>query len=216
MTDYTVTLTPNLVDPVTEGSLDSSVINGKSVQRTMNGIFVINNDEKKMVGRLNDRSTFNNTIERLNNYLNVSMGLKTFTLTYDGSSFGNNATATATITLNLDAISDFGNTDVSSELPGVITQLELTVSNASDGNGTFTANDFHSFFWWTGGRTLYFDKEVIGQPTSNLPWGTPDGYSGDFNLFSNNPSAPDGLFFFILATSGGFGDLMLLTNFVPN
>jgi hypothetical protein len=71
---------------------------------------------------------------------------------------------------------------------------------------------------------------LVGQPTSGGPWGTPDGNSGDFNLFlsggarltgarySNAPEVPngsntppDGVFFFTLGANGGQGEAMILT-----
>ena len=36
MSNYNIKLTPNFIDPTTEGSLDSSILNGKSIQRTFN------------------------------------------------------------------------------------------------------------------------------------------------------------------------------------
>ena len=36
MSNYNIKLTPNFIDPTTEGSLDSSILNGKSLQRTFN------------------------------------------------------------------------------------------------------------------------------------------------------------------------------------
>ena len=71
------------------------------------------------------------------------------------------------------------------------------------------------------------DHEEAGQPTSDSSWGTPDGNSGDFNLFSGQPTAPsrypmqpaaptgsnlppDGVFYFTLGANGGSGEPMEL------
>jgi hypothetical protein len=62
------------------------------------------------------------------------------------------------------------------------------------------------------------EEELIGQPTNGNPWGTPDGNSGDFNLFFNNGTplgvGPIAVNFFTMASAAG-GDNMLLTEFDP-
>ena len=72
--DYTVTLTPQLVNLGTEGSLDTSLVNGVSIQRTMEGIF-IDNTGYKMVGKLKDGDTFTNTIAGLGDYPDINGNL---------------------------------------------------------------------------------------------------------------------------------------------
>jgi hypothetical protein len=47
----------------TEGSMDSSLLNGNSVQRTVNGVMVVNGDNRKIVGRLPDGGQFDNSIK---------------------------------------------------------------------------------------------------------------------------------------------------------
>jgi len=74
MSTYTVTLTPTLVNPGTEGSLDTSLVNGVSIQRTMEGIF-IDNTGYKMVGKLKDGATFTNTIAGLGDYPDINGNL---------------------------------------------------------------------------------------------------------------------------------------------
>ncbi|MGA2773827.1 MAG: hypothetical protein ABSG26_23765 [Bryobacteraceae bacterium] len=56
--------------------------------------------------------------------------------------------------------------------------------------------------------------ELVGQPTSGNPWGTPDGISGDFNLWLN-ANGPIGVNFFTLQTAGGNGVNLTLTRFDP-
>jgi len=61
MASYTVELTPVVVTPVSEGSLDTSVVEGLSTQRTFNDKLVVNGMDKKMVGRLADGASYDNT-----------------------------------------------------------------------------------------------------------------------------------------------------------
>lgn len=60
MSNYNTKLTPNFIDPTTEGSLDSSILNGKSIQRTFNMCEVVNNGNRKMIS-VKDGETFNDT-----------------------------------------------------------------------------------------------------------------------------------------------------------
>ena len=46
------------------------------------------------------------------------------------------------------------------------------------------------------------------------PWGTPNSFSGDLNLFFAD-GGPFGTYYFTLTTGGGYGDPMLLTEFAP-
>ena len=63
--NYTVQLTPDKVNVDTEGSLDTSIFNGFSKQRTMNSIIVKNRNSQKVVGNLKDGDNFNNQIQTL-------------------------------------------------------------------------------------------------------------------------------------------------------
>lgn len=66
MANYLLKLTPNLVNLGTEGSLDTSVTNGVSAQRT-GYIEVVNTSDlqQRMVWEINDGVTFNNTYQTL-------------------------------------------------------------------------------------------------------------------------------------------------------
>lgn len=66
MANYTLKLTPSLVNLGTEGSLDTSVSNGVSAQRT-GYIEVVNasNLQQRMVWELNDGADFNDTLQTL-------------------------------------------------------------------------------------------------------------------------------------------------------
>jgi hypothetical protein len=63
MADFIVNLSPDVVNMATEGGLDTSLLNGKSLQRTLNGVMVVNGENRKMVGRLADGDQFNNIID---------------------------------------------------------------------------------------------------------------------------------------------------------
>jgi hypothetical protein len=61
MATYNVDLTPSVRTRNSEGYLDTSVKNGNSIQRTLNCILVVNGTDRKMVGRLADGSTYDDT-----------------------------------------------------------------------------------------------------------------------------------------------------------
>lgn len=91
--------------------------------------------------------------------------------------------------------------------------LQVTVSGAASGNGTFALTDFSQIAWCTNNATLNFNVQLVGQPTSGDPWGTPSGNGGDFNLFGTAPR-PSGQFYFVLCADGGGADCMELTSMV--
>ena len=66
--NYTVQLTPDEVNVDTEGSLNTSVVNGVSIQRTMNSIIVKNGNNQKVVGKLKDGDTFDTRMENTTDY----------------------------------------------------------------------------------------------------------------------------------------------------
>jgi hypothetical protein len=143
--------------------------------------------------------------------------------TWSGEEFGNTATATAFITVNTGFLDNPGDNDCFFGDPGcAITNVVLTVSDASVGNGTFTTSDFDDYFFnWNTALNLF--ANLFGQPQDvGGPWGTHEGQPGfveeahDFNLFADFGSgAPDGTFFFELTTAEGDGDSMYLTSFNP-
>ena len=135
------------------------------------------------------------------------------------SVFGGSATASAVATIDVTTLND-----ISLGLPStnpVFSSLTMTVSGATVGNGTFTLSDFSSAVaWGTDGVTLDFTRQLVGQSTPGGPWGG-DWYTGgdcsgcDFNLFNSNPSAPNGIEPFFMATNGGTGDPLQLYSFEP-
>jgi hypothetical protein len=144
---------------------------------------------------------------------------QTYNLAWSGASFENSASATGQITLDLTTLPNpsSGTIDIYTD----IQSLTVTVTGAGSGDGTWTMTDLipGSFlatytYWDTGGATLNMGTELVGQPTVGNAWGTPDGSSGDFNLFFGN-GGPNGVAPFTLATAGEGGDQMLLTEFDP-
>lgn len=68
MASFTVDLTPSLVTPSSEGSLDTTVVNGLSKQRTFEMTMVVNSSNgRKIVGRLADGSTYNDNVVTVTN-----------------------------------------------------------------------------------------------------------------------------------------------------
>ena len=62
MATYIVNLSPALVNLGTEGSLDTSVTGGNSIQRSVHGIYFHSDGEFKMAGRILDGGTFTDTV----------------------------------------------------------------------------------------------------------------------------------------------------------
>jgi hypothetical protein len=61
MATYTVDLTPAVVMQTSEASLDTSVLNGLSLQRTKECLLVVNGVNRKQLYRLADGETYNDT-----------------------------------------------------------------------------------------------------------------------------------------------------------
>lgn len=96
----------------------------------------------------------------------------------------------------------------------VVLALQVTVSGASSGNGTFHTNQFEEVAWCTNGAVLNLAAQLVGQATPGDPWGTPsDGAGGDFNLFGFG-SAPNGENYFTLCADDGEADCMELRSMI--
>lgn len=63
MATYTVSLTPALINEASEGSLDTSVSGGLSIQRTEESKLVVNGSDRKQLYRLADGESYNDVIE---------------------------------------------------------------------------------------------------------------------------------------------------------
>jgi len=116
-----------------------------------------------------------------------------------------------------------GNNNFSLPNPAVL-DLHVVVSGAASGNGTFGLADFSSVRFQTNGGTLDLTRQLVGQPTSQNPFGTTDGCpltgplggtGGDFNLFNSTASAPNGEWFFTLLANHGTADCMVLKSLAP-
>lgn len=72
MATYNVDLSPSLVNLGTEGSLDTSVTGGNSIQRTVHGIFIVNGTDKKFIGRIADGGSFTDVVDTLTSIPGIS------------------------------------------------------------------------------------------------------------------------------------------------
>lgn len=61
MATYTVDLTPTVVTQTSEASLDTSVLNGLSLQRTKECLLVVSGSNRKQLYRLADGETYDDT-----------------------------------------------------------------------------------------------------------------------------------------------------------
>jgi hypothetical protein len=157
---------------------------------------------------------------------------------------GSSATATGYIVFDLDQLPNPGSQFGIPVPSATVLDLQVTVSGATAGNGTFGPTDFPGgVVWDTGGVALDLAPgiQVVGQPVSGGPWGPgcvggpgPQGIQGgcgDFNLLAGKGpgidsyglqgvlNAPNGIGPFTLAANGGSGEAMELTSFirgVPN
>jgi hypothetical protein len=131
---------------------------------------------------------------------------QTYDIAYSGAPYGNGASATGQLTLDLTVLGQ-DPTSVSGGYYGplspLITSLTLTVAGSTDGgNGTFTQNDFGDFLFEISGVDL--TRQVVGQP----------GFY-DFNLYSLD-NAPTGAATQTLLDNGGYGvNYLLLTSLDP-
>lgn len=145
----------------------------------------------------------------------ASAAVTVFNFTYSGVAEGNNAVATGQITLDTALL---GST---APFSSVVSGLSLTVSGATFAadNGTFGLADYNHIIWGTGGVSLDFNSELVGQGG----WG-PIGNVGDFGLttstigFNARAASKDGSGSFRLRAGGDrnkSGDRMRLTSFAP-
>lgn len=79
MADYEIKLTPNLISPTTDGSLDTAILNGESLQRSAY-IEVIQGSNRKVV-ELSDGEHFENFAHTFADLANVEATSEFFTFT---------------------------------------------------------------------------------------------------------------------------------------
>lgn len=146
----------------------------------------------------------------------------TLHVTWSGASFENGASATGYITFDDSVVPAADPTAGTITLPDAsVTALEITITGASSGNGTFGLADFGSLYFWSP-VALDLSQELIGQDVGGgCTFGISEGLcgggvSGDFNLFGQTADASYGIWYFNLATSGGQGDQMLVTSMIAS
>lgn len=66
MAQYSLKLTPDLVNLGSEGSLDTSLVNGASIQRTANMLEVLDASGNRKVVSLKDGDVFDDVVSGLN------------------------------------------------------------------------------------------------------------------------------------------------------
>jgi hypothetical protein len=72
MVTYTVNLTPALRNLGSEGSLDTAVVNGLSVQRSVNMVMTVDGSARKMVVKAADGASFDDAVQTLCDVLPVT------------------------------------------------------------------------------------------------------------------------------------------------
>jgi hypothetical protein len=133
-----------------------------------------------------------------------------FNLTWSGASFGNSATATGVIGLDLTTIPAAPSHTLPS-IPSWITSFTITITGASSGNGTFTLADFNEIAFSSSGFSLNYTTDLMAQNG-----GTIFSSVGDFNIFGSTATAPVGVASnTINADAGNGSDLLVLTSFTP-
>ena len=137
--------------------------------------------------------------------------LVTLDITWDGSAYGNSATATGVLVFddallpNIESNASF----YSLPNPGML-DLSITVSGASSGNGSFSLSDYN-VFTFSANAPLDFSQELIGQTLAGgCVFG--DAFCSDFNLQGNSNTAPFGTWYFEMQTDGGTGDVIGVTS----
>lgn len=144
---------------------------------------------------------------------------ETLNITWSGVSFGNGASATGFITFDNALLPNLGSQPQNALPSAAVTDLGITISGSSGGNGTFGLADFSSFYF-AAPTAIDLGTELIGQLLSNgCTFGTStgacgNGLGGDFNLFGATAGAPQGTWYFQLTTAGG--DSMLVTSMAPS
>lgn len=126
-----------------------------------------------------------------------------FDLQWDGSVFGNNATASGQITINTELIANPG-TNLDIVGGALIPELSVVIEGASSGNGTFFESGQIGFVEISTASEVDFSTELVGQ----------DGLSS-FTVFSLESGGPVPVNNFTIQTDLGLGDQLQLTSFRP-
>lgn len=137
----------------------------------------------------------------------VSAQATVFKVTWSGAQYENGASAVGLFDINTSLFPNLGGAQPINPVGIGFSILSLTVSGSAGGNGSFTQNDFGSFYF-AAFSPLNYSQELIGQAMGNgFNFGSfgagYGGQSGDFNIFASNGAAPNGTFYFQLTTAGG-------------
>jgi len=175
MTNYNIKLTPQLINLATEGGLDSSILNGKSYQRTFNMFEVENAGNRKVIGRVADGGEFNDTT------FQNSSGIGTFEtgspiafdLNYVGDFIqlsNNNCTAAFTDDSEADETTVLTNYAIKSGEKIVFSMVTIHgnyngytgvgIANRQADLNDYLGTDTNSFGFWDDGR-VYFDGGYV-------------------------------------------------------
>jgi len=145
-----------------------------------------------------------------------SAALITLDIKWEG---GPTRTATGFITFD-DSLLETSNPQGGFYLPrSAISDLGITISGASVGNGTFGLSDFN-YISFNSPSSLTFGTELIGQSLGNgcffgvFTIDCADKH-GDYTLFGATPADPRAVFYFVLATAGGDGDVFGVKSIKP-
>jgi hypothetical protein len=130
-----------------------------------------------------------------------------FNLTWSGASFGNSATATGVITI--DVPNAPAQPNIGGSIPSWVTGFTMTVSGASSGNGTYGLADLTSIIFGSSGITVDYSSELVGQGAGLF------STTGDFNIFTAfNSGKPTGTSPNVIRSGGNMsGDYLRLTSF---
>jgi len=144
----------------------------------------------------------------------------TYILEYSGANFGNSAQAHGTIKFDSSLLPNPSSGLTLLPLSDLaVTHLSLTVSQAASGNGTFDLAGYEQMTWDTGGATLDFSQELVGQATLNGAWAewSSLGTMGEFGLWAaiTAQTAPTAGGWYSLVTDNDNGDRLSLTSFRP-
>ncbi|PZN93706.1 MAG: hypothetical protein DCF31_11880 [Alphaproteobacteria bacterium] len=146
--------------------------------------------------------------------LSAAANAAVFTVTWSGAPFNNGASAIGHFDFSATP-ADLGGAQNQNSFPSANVQLlDLTISGATTGNGSFAQTDFASYYFASFSQ-LDYSQELIGQAMGNgCSFGKADfcsfGQFGDFNLFGQFNGAPTGTSYFTLSTAGG--DRMIVTS----
>jgi hypothetical protein len=144
----------------------------------------------------------------------------TMDVTWSGDQFGNSAKATGVFSFDDAFVPDLGGAESEYPAGDGLLSLSMDITGASSGNGHFVLSDFEGFVF-SAFSPLNYSAELIGQAMTNgcnygdLSEPCYPAASGDFNLFGNGNSAPNGEYYFVLTTDGGHGDWMAVTSIRP-